>query len=122
MAVAGLSVGEVLAGQSGAVDSVGQAGGKGGTTSEMVKKTRGRGRPPKTRKVDTVEDEQAADEGETSGDAIVGREMEGQGVEEKSRDSVSTLPGGGKGRGRGRPPKKGKVGAGELSKEGVRKP
>ena len=48
--------------------------------------------------------------------------MEGQGVEEKSRDSVSALPGGGKGRGRGRPPKKGKVGAGELSKEGVRKP
>ena len=49
-------------------------------------------------------------------EAVMGREMEGQGVEGKSGDSVSALPGGGKGRGRGRPPK-GKVGAGELSKE-----
>ena len=117
MAVAGLVVGEVPAGLSGAVDSVGQAGGKGETTIGLVKKARGRGRPPKTRKVDTVEDQQGADEGETSGDA-----KEGEGVEEKSGDSVGALPGGGKGRGRGRPPKKGKVGAGELSKEGVRKP
>ena len=51
----------------------------------------------------------------------VGREMEGQGVEEKSRDSVSALPGGGKGRGRGRLAKNGKVGAGELTKKVGRK-
>ena len=116
-----VAVGEVPAGQSGAVDSMEQAGGKGETTSGLVKKTKRRGRPPKTRKVDTVEDQQAVYEGETSGDTIVGKEMEGQGVEEKSWDSVSALPGGGKGRGRGRPAKKGKDGVGELTKKGGRK-
>merc|ERR1712183_102504 len=58
-----------------------------------------------------------ADENE----AIVGEEMKGQVVEEMSGDSVDALSGGGKGRGRGRPVKKGKVGAGELTKKGGRK-
>merc|ERR1719508_147714 len=85
MAVAGLAVGEVPAGQRVAVDSVGQTGGKGETTIGMVKKARGRGRPPKIRKIETVEDQQAAAEGETSGTAMIGRNVEGERIKQRGR-------------------------------------